>query len=510
MDAIQALRALEELETSRGLLYFWLSDALARHESVAAVFGRLALDQVARRNVIQVQTRIALRSSCELCTLTLDPAPLEEMSAAVAAVRSRGDAPAAGEAVGLAADLEARSLALYRHRFFAELAVHSGPFVATLRRGCERHLEQLGACRPPRPVEPEAPEPDQAIELLAPRERPTLVALEAGWGDRDPLGEAFGADREALRRVFDALEDGVYVVDRDRRVVYWNAAAARIAGFGEGEMVGRLCWDNGLCHVDHDGVERCHHGCPMVTVMERDIPFAGEVHLCHRRGHRLPVSVSVHPFHDATGAVAGAVHLFRECASCRVSRARLTELESAAYADPLTGLPNRRYLEQTLVSRLGDLERYGWSFAVLFVDVDRFKDLNDGFGHAAGDHVLRTVGATLSANLRLSDLVGRWGGDEFLVVLGGIGADQLRAAAAKLKMLVGASRYSTEAGEVQATVSVGATLARPQDTIDTLVGRVDELMYDDKRQGRSRVAVEVAGPESGDRRPSLARVTAAG
>ena len=96
---------------------------------------------------------------------------------------------------------------------------------------------------------------------------------------------------------------------------------------------------------------------------------------------------------------------------------RLAELERIAYIDSLTGLPNRRYAEITLHARMDELQRYGWLFGVIFIDIDNFKSVNDRYGHQCGDEVLKTVAKTLQNSVRSFDVISRWGGEEYLAVI---------------------------------------------------------------------------------------------
>ncbi len=155
--------------------------------------------------------------------------------------------------------------------------------------------------------------------------------------------------------------------------------------------------------------------------------------------------------------------------------------------DPLTELGNRRYLEMQLSGRLKEMDRYGWPFGVLFADIDLFKNVNDTYGHGVGDRVLKMVGRTMQNSIRSYDIVGRWGGEEFLAVIVNVGEDHLCRIAQKLRSLVGKSRITEGKDSIRVTVSVGATLARPDDTAETLVKRADRLMYRSKASGRNRV-----------------------
>jgi len=288
-------------------------------------------------------------------------------------------------------------------------------------------------------------------------------------------------------KVLDALTDGVYFVDREGRITFWNRAAEAITGFSRSEILGRRCSDNILCHVNEDGCQLCLEGCPMTRTMESGREIRAEVYFRHAAGHRVPTVVRASPMRDDMGRIVGAVEVFTDNTTNRSAVERLRDLEEMAYLDPLTGLGNRRMAEKTLESRLQEMARYGWRVGVLFADVDHFKRLNDWYGHPVGDDVLKLIGRDLEGSLRVFDFAGRWGGEEFLGVLVHVEEDQLQAIGERFRMLVETSSLTVDRERVKATVSVGTTLARPDESAAETVARADALMYEAKRQGRNRV-----------------------
>ena len=168
----------------------------------------------------------------------------------------------------------------------------------------------------------------------------------------------------------------------------------------------------------------------------------------------------------------------------------LEKMHDIAYFDQLTGIGNRRYVEARIASYLAERRRHGGGFALLFVDVDRFKEVNDTFGHDVGDAVLRTVGSTLRDAARESDFAGRWGGDEFIIALTHIQPTEIRKAAERLRVLVSRSETTTPRERLSVTVSIGAAISRPEDSLSTLVNRADRLMYEAKIAGRNCVVAE--------------------
>lgn len=306
------------------------------------------------------------------------------------------------------------------------------------------------------------------------------------------------------KEIIDNLYDGVYFVDRDRVISYWNKGAERITGYQADEILGRSCHDNILNHVTAEGEYLCTGGCPLMACMNDGEVREADVFLHHADGHRLPVLVRCAPLRDEDGAIVGAVETFSSDLGLLSARHELRELRRSVQIDALTGIGNRAHLEGRLRALIKEFERRPGEAAVLVMDIDHFKQVNDTHGHEVGDRVLRMVAATLRQNLRATDVVGRWGGEEFLAILYEVNSDDdLRRVCEKLRNLVACSRLDV-AGEgvsvgVSVTLSLGATLLREEDTPATIVRRADELMYQSKHAGRDRVTLGRPQPITGPR-----------
>lgn len=291
-----------------------------------------------------------------------------------------------------------------------------------------------------------------------------------------------------LDTLLGGISDGVYCTDALGRITLWNAAAEAISGYSAREVVGRRCCDGILVHVDAKGDRLClTAGCPMQKVLSGKASPPLEAYLLHKAGHRVPVRIRTSPLLGEDGGVGGIVEVFTDLSHRETARERIEELQKLALLDPLTQVGNRRYGEIQLETRLSELKRFGWTFGVLFADIDRFKDINDRYGHDAGDKVLRMVAQTFTNTLRSNDAVCRWGGEEFLALVINSSEDQLAGVAEKMRALVQQSHCLHRGEHLKVTVCVGATMALPGDSPETVVRRADRLMYQGKQAGRNRI-----------------------
>lgn len=290
-----------------------------------------------------------------------------------------------------------------------------------------------------------------------------------------------------LLRLLDQVGEGVYFTDLQRRITFWNKAAERISGYSAREVLGRGCAANILIHVDERGRQLCLGGCPLARTLKDRRKRSAVVFLHHREGHRVPVRVRVFPLLDEKGNVRGAAELFVDVTEKPALEERLQRLERMAMNDRLTGVANRRYCEIYLQARMEEFRRLRWPLGIVFFDIDDFKNVNDRHSHRVGDLVLKAVARTLRHNIRAIDLVGRWGGEEFLVILRSTDLRNLRLIAGKLRVLVERSLLMEKGKPLRVTVSGGATLARAGDTVTGLVERADLLMYKAKQAGKNRI-----------------------
>jgi diguanylate cyclase (GGDEF)-like protein/PAS domain S-box-containing protein len=295
-------------------------------------------------------------------------------------------------------------------------------------------------------------------------------------------------EEDHYKTILDNLYDGVYFVDLERRINYWNKGAERITGFKQGRILGRRCMDNILNHVTENGTMLCLHGCPLHATMQDGNPREAEVYLHHADGHRVPVLVRTSPIRNENGEIIGAVESFSDNTALMRTRRKVSRLEQTIMLDPLTGIGNRRFIKMRMQSALSEFQQHRIPLASLFIDIDHFKDVNDRFGHNIGDRVLCMIADTIQINIRQDDTVARWGGEEFIVLLAGVDLERAVNAADKLRVLIENSTLTLGESEVRVSVSIGVAMARFEDDQVSLLRRADQNMYQSKLAGRNRVS----------------------
>jgi diguanylate cyclase (GGDEF)-like protein/PAS domain S-box-containing protein len=285
------------------------------------------------------------------------------------------------------------------------------------------------------------------------------------------------------KELLDRMSDGVYFVDRERQILYWNEGASRLTGYKAEEVVGRHCQDDLLCHVDSGGHRLCNDGCPLSACVGDGKARSADVFLRHKQGGRVPVNVRVQPIHGADGSIIGAVEIFNDNSAEHEARRKADAMERLAFLDPLTQLPNRRFLEMSVQTAMIESGAHGDPFGVLVIDLNNFKAINDTTGHAGGDRALQEVARTLVGALRTADTVGRWGGDEFLAIVRNVNEAVMQELAGRCVMLVEKTTVLTPEGEFGGlSISVGGAMMQAGESVEELIRRADERMYQAKRK----------------------------
>jgi diguanylate cyclase (GGDEF)-like protein len=195
----------------------------------------------------------------------------------------------------------------------------------------------------------------------------------------------------------------------------------------------------------------------------------------------------VTPVRDDDGRIMGGVEIFSDNSNLLQILHEMECLKQDVYVDELTKVGNRRYSEMTLHTRFYELASFSAPFGVIFLDIDNFKQCNDRYGHKTGDEVLVIVARTIANILRRMDTIARWGGEEFVIILPNIEGDVLVEVAQRIRAFIEGSFLMAGGEMLRVTASLGATMALPDDTPESIVQRADRLMYASKMAGKNRV-----------------------
>ena len=280
------------------------------------------------------------------------------------------------------------------------------------------------------------------------------------------------------------INDGVIVVDKDGHVLDINPAARSILGLAPRAQPD-TAWGQTFCCVDENGDNYPNSSALPLVRARNGEKFAGQVAIYRTSEQPDSVlSLNGQGLFDGNRELIGGVITFRDITE--ITR-KTSALEKRAQFDDLTGLANRSLFTEQLTRAVGRSQRKTAPLAVLFIDLDRFKSVNDTLGHDIGDSLLCEVAKRLSSNVRVGDFCGRWGGDEFLVCLEDFGEASNAAAAAQKLMLVLSEKYEIGDSEVYATPSIGIALYPDSgDNAKRLIKAADIAMYEAKKRGGDR------------------------
>lgn len=311
------------------------------------------------------------------------------------------------------------------------------------------------------------------------------------------LGEA----RDRAQTTLQSIADAVISTDRDGCVQYMNPVAERLTGCAAVEVYGRPVSEAFSIRDEQTGRQLED---PVSACLYRGAPVVGDLAavLVNRNSRLIPVDVSVAPIREHQGSINGVVLVFHDVGETR----RLTQqMAHQATHDALTDLPNRTLLMESLARKIDSTGIHGRRFALLFLDIDRFKLINDTLGHNVGDDLIRQVAERFRNRLRDYDIVCRLGGDEFVVVLGDVTSDASTLAVAEMLRRSLHEPFCFNGQEIFASVSVGIC-AYPTGgrTPSEILKNADTAMYEAKAQGRNRsVLYSAEMNEKGQRRLEL-------
>ena len=300
--------------------------------------------------------------------------------------------------------------------------------------------------------------------------------------ERKRMEEALFEEKDRAQVTLNCIGDAVMSTDVWGHVNYLNPVAEHMTGWSRDEATGHPIEDV-LQIIDGTTRNALQNPTASAILENKALGLTPNCLLVRRDGMESDIEDSAAPIHDARGRVTGAVLVFRDVSEARTLSRRMSFL---AQHDSLTQLSNRMVLNDRLTQAIAMARRHGQKLAVLFMDVDRFKHINDSLGHAIGDRLLQSVSERLLACVRRSDTVSRQGGDEFVILLSEVARAQDAAICADKILLALSAPHDIDQHHLHITVSIGiATYPDDGTETETLMKNADFAMYDAKENGRN-------------------------
>lgn len=305
-------------------------------------------------------------------------------------------------------------------------------------------------------------------------------SLEQDITARQKVEKALRESEEKFRLAFNNANNGMCLVDLDGRIIQVNRKMSDIFGYGPQQLETMTVNDLALPEDTAKSPEFIRH-----ALQGKVDSGLFEKRYRHRQGHIIHAQIASALVRDAQGQPRYFISHVQDITEHK----RMQEtLRDQAIRDPLTGLFNRRYLDETLPRELQRCRRDGRPLAVSMLDIDHFKPLNDNHGHEVGDRVLQAVGTALQRFLRGSDVACRYGGEELTLILPGLSLEHARTRMEELRLILRQQHHDLP----PITVSIGVAVTEPtQADGDTVLARADAALYEAKAQGRDRVVCSV-------------------
>ena len=304
--------------------------------------------------------------------------------------------------------------------------------------------------------------------------------------DRKQAEAQLFAERDRAQVTLESIGDAVITTDVRGRIDYLNPVAESLTGLPTVEARG-MPLDRVFRIVEESNRQVEVNPVAAMIREARPVKLAGDTILVRRDGREFAVDASAAPIRDRCARIVGAVLVFNDVTR---ERQKTAQLSHEARHDPLTGLVNRREFERRLSRALSSVAELDRQHAVLYLDLDHFKEINDACGHAAGDALLREIGGMLQGKLRDRDTLARLGGDEFVVLLENCTPDDAARIAEALRKAVAEFKFAWQARAFRLGICIGLVpIAGRRYSVAEVLGAADAACYEAKRSGRNRVHV---------------------
>ncbi len=305
--------------------------------------------------------------------------------------------------------------------------------------------------------------------------------------DQNNVNKEIVQNARFLNTIFESIRDPFMILDSDYTIIKANPAYSELKGVKLNSLIG------GHCYAVTQGRDSVCEDCIVAKTFSSGDPAAKEKQIVTIKGNPEWIEIYTYPILDQKGAVTHVIEYVRNITDRKRAEQEnqrfIRELETLSSEDSLTGLLNRRIFFERLQCEIERVRRYKVELSLIFCDLDSFKEINDTYGHNAGDEMLRGIADILRGSVRASDTVARLGGDEFLILLPQTSLKGAQELAERIRICVQDMKFQMPDGTTAGTtMSIGVAFYDGTDSdIDSLIRRIDSALYISKRSGKNQV-----------------------
>jgi len=302
-------------------------------------------------------------------------------------------------------------------------------------------------------------------------------------------------DPETYRDILNGLQIGVSVLDLQKKIVFWSDGAEKITGYARIDVLGHSCAENILLHCNHDSCDMCAGKCPMAIALHDARPVEGASFIHHKSGHRTPVHTWAIPLRDKHGSIIGIIQTFEGEFAANGPSPNDRSMKEHGWLDNATELPNQAMMQSHLRETLGTFAEIQVPFGVVCLEPHQLNQFRARYGQEAATSMLLVLARTLRNAVWPTDFVGRWSAGRFLVILVGCGEAAMQTISDRMLLLLASVTIEWWGEELSVAVSMGRTVARAGDTIESLVERVHRALSEDQVSLRDRAAAAASSTD---------------
>ena len=296
-------------------------------------------------------------------------------------------------------------------------------------------------------------------------------------------------DPEIYQSVLDSLQTGIYIVDRNRRIRFWNEGAEQITGYLRQDVVGRFLRDHLLTTGDEAKDRDSDQDDPINLACRDGKPSIMDVSILHKDGYRVPIVLRTLPIRNSRGAVVGAAESFEKNRSASGWTRRQSSIADLACPDAVTGVAARSFMETQLREHLITFAEHKVPFGILLVQIDHLDEFRSSRGPGVVPTILRIIAQSVEKCVRPTDLVGCWGENQFIAILLQCRESDVALVGERVRRIIGQSEIEWWGDKFSVTSPVGGAGCRPGDEVEVVVARAAASLQESIAKGGNCVTV---------------------